>query len=61
MNIPCGAEDERECNMMRYQVLAGIYKSNALAWVAEELETRLYCQGCRIVVANRYADRGPME
>ena len=22
-------------------------------WVAEELEKRLYCQGCRIAVANR--------
>ena len=49
----CGAEDERECSMMRHQILAEIHKSNAPTWVAEELEKRLYCQGCWITVANR--------
>lgn len=49
----CGAEDERECSMMRHQILAEIHRSNAPAWVAEELEKRLYCQGCRIAVVNR--------
>jgi hypothetical protein len=49
----CGAEDERECSMTRHQILAEIHKSNAPTWVAEELEKRLHCQGCRIAVANR--------
>ncbi len=42
----CGAEDDRECSMMRHQILAEIHKSNLPVWVEEELEKRLHCQGC---------------
>jgi hypothetical protein len=55
----CGAEDNRECSMMRHQILAEVHRSNAPAWVAEELEKRLYCQGCWTVAALRQAGRGP--
>ena len=34
----CGAEDERECTMMKHIIMAEIRKSNAPAWVSEELE-----------------------
>jgi hypothetical protein len=42
----CGAEDERECTMMKHIIMAEIRKSNAPAWVSEELEKKLDCPGC---------------
>jgi hypothetical protein len=51
----CGAQDERDCSIMKHLILAEIRKSNAPAWVAEELEKKLNCQGCWNVVARRSA------
>ena len=49
----CGAEDERDCSIMKHLILAEIRKSNAPAWVAEELEKKLNCRGCWNAVARR--------
>ena len=43
----CGAVDERECRMMKHLILAETRRSNAPAWVAEELDKMLNCQACR--------------
>jgi len=51
----CGAQDERDCNIMKHLILAEIRKSNAPAWVAEELEKKLNCQGCWNAMAKRSA------
>ncbi|MCX6676613.1 MAG: hypothetical protein NTU95_01535 [Methanothrix sp.] len=49
----CGAQDERDCSIMKHLILAEIHKSNAPAWVAEELEKKLYCLGCWNAIARR--------
>lgn len=51
----CGAQDERDCNIMKHLILAEIRKSNAPAWVAEELEKKLDCLGCWNAMAKRSA------
>ena len=51
----CGAQDERDCNMMKHLILAEIRRSNAPAWVAEELEKKLNCRGCWNAPARRSA------
>jgi hypothetical protein len=51
----CGAQDERDCSIMKHLILAEIRKSNAPAWVAEELEKKLYCRGCWNAMARRSA------
>jgi hypothetical protein len=43
----CGAVDERECSMIKYLILAETRRSNAPAWVAEELDKMLNCLACR--------------
>ena len=43
----CGAMDRRECTMMKHIILAEIRRSNAPAWVAEEVERKLNCHSCR--------------
>jgi hypothetical protein len=40
---------------MKHLILAEIRKSNAPAWVAEELEKKLDCQGCWNAMAKRSA------
>ena len=52
---PCGAVDERECSMMKHLVLAEMRRSNAPAWVAEELDKMLNCKACRNSVQKRIA------
>jgi hypothetical protein len=42
----CSALDERDCNIVKHLILAEINKSNAPAWVGEELEKKLNCP-CR--------------
>ena len=49
----CGAQDERDCSIMKHLILAEIRKSNAPAWVAEELEKKLNCRGCWNAIARR--------
>jgi hypothetical protein len=58
----CGAQDERDCSIMKHLILAEIRKSNAPAWVAEELEKKLNCRGCWNTLARRSAAvyLGPM-
>ena len=51
----CGAQDERDCSIMKHLILAEIRKSNAPAWVAEELEKKLNCRGCWNAIARRSA------
>ncbi|MDD1760152.1 MAG: hypothetical protein LUQ44_06045 [Methanothrix sp.] len=51
----CGAQDERECSIMKHLILAEIRKSNAPAWVGEELEKKLDCRGCWHALARRQA------
>lgn len=51
----CGAQDERDCSIMKHLILAEIRKSNAPAWVVEELEKKLNCRGCWIALARRPA------
>jgi hypothetical protein len=51
----CGAQDERECSIMKHLILAEIRKSNAPAWVGEELEKKLNCRGCGHALARRHA------
>jgi hypothetical protein len=51
----CGAQDERDCSIMKHLILAEIRKSNAPAWVAEELEKKLNCRGCWNAMARRSA------
>jgi hypothetical protein len=43
----CNTLDERESSIMMHLILAEISKSNAPAWVREELENKLHCKGCR--------------
>jgi hypothetical protein len=49
----CDAEDERDCSIMKHLILAEIRRSNAPAWVAEELEKKLNCRGCWNALAKR--------
>jgi hypothetical protein len=49
----CDAEDERDCNIMKHLILAEIRRSNAPAWVAEEMEKKLNCRGCWNALAKR--------
>jgi len=49
----CDAEDERDCSIMKHLILAEIRRSNAPAWVAEELEKKLNCLGCWNALAKR--------
>ena len=51
----CGAQDERDCSIMKHLILAEIRRSNAPAWVAEELEKKLNCRGCWNAMARRSA------
>ena len=51
----CGAQDERDCSIMKHLILAEIRRSNAPAWVAEELEKKLNCRGCWNALARRSA------
>ncbi len=46
----CGAEDERDCTMMKHIIMAEIRKSNVPSWVSEELEKKLDCRGCWTVL-----------
>lgn len=46
----CGAEDERDCTMMKHIIMAEIRKSNIPHWVSEELEKKLDCRGCWTVL-----------
>ncbi len=43
----CGAEDQRDCIMMKHIIMAEIRRSNVPAWVCEELEKKFECLGCR--------------
>jgi hypothetical protein len=43
----CGAVDQRQCSMVKRLVLAEIRKSNASAWVAEEVDTKFNSHWCR--------------
>jgi hypothetical protein len=49
----CDAEDDRDCSIMKHLILAEIRRSNAPAWVAQELEKKLECLGCCNVLAKR--------
>jgi hypothetical protein len=49
----CGAQDERDCNVMKHLILAEIRQSNAPVWVAKELEKKLNCRGCWNAMAKR--------
>ena len=51
----CGAQDERDCSILKHLILAEVRKSNAPAWVAEELEKKLDCRGCWNAMARRSA------
>ncbi len=42
----CGAEDRRDCIMMKHVIMAEIRRSNVPAWVCEELEKKFECIGC---------------
>ena len=42
----CGAEDQRDCIMMKHIIMAEIRKSNVPAWVLDELEKKFECLGC---------------
>jgi len=53
----CGAQDERECTLMKHIIMAEIRKSNAPAWVSEELEKKLDCRGCWNALGRRPAAR----
>jgi len=43
----CGAVDRRECTMMKHIIMAEIRRSNAPAWVADELDKKLNCHDCK--------------
>ncbi len=51
----CGAQDERECTLMKHIIMAEIRKSNVPSWVSEELEKKLDCRGCRSALGRRPA------
>lgn len=51
----CDAEDDRDCSIMKHLILAEIRRSNAPAWVAQELEKKLECRGCWNALAKRAA------
>lgn len=53
----CGALDERDCTLMKHIIMAEIRKSNAPAWVSEELEKKLGCCGCWSALGRRPAAR----
>jgi hypothetical protein len=53
----CGAQDERECTLLKHIIMAEIRKSNAPAWVSEELEKKLDCRGCWNAQGRRPAAR----
>ncbi|MGB4086494.1 hypothetical protein [Methanothrix sp.] len=42
----CGAEDQRDCIMMKHIIMAELRKSNVPLWVSEELEKKFECLGC---------------
>ncbi|HOT07180.1 MAG: hypothetical protein A4E45_00313 [Methanosaeta sp. PtaB.Bin039] len=50
----CGAVDEREARMLMHQIMAEIRRSNAPAWVAEELEKKLDCHVCCLSLQSRF-------
>ena len=43
----CGAEDQRDCIMMKHIIMAEIHKSNVPSWVSEELEKKFECLSCK--------------
>jgi len=47
LTASCGAVDLRDCSMMKHIILAEIRRSNAPAWVAEEVDKKLRCHSCR--------------
>jgi hypothetical protein len=47
LTASCGAVDLRDCSMMKHILLAEIRRSNAPAWVAEEVDKKLRCHCCR--------------
>lgn len=47
----CGAVDRRECTMMKHIIMAEIRRSNAPAWVAEELDKKLNCHDCKSLLS----------
>jgi hypothetical protein len=49
----CDAEDDRDCSIMKHLILAEIRRSNAPAWVAQELEKKLECFGCCNALSKR--------
>lgn len=55
----CGAVDEREARMLMHQIMAEIRKSDAPAWVAEELEKKLDCQECCLALQRRFLVTSP--
>lgn len=48
----CGAVDRRECTMMKHIILAEVRRSNAPAWVAEELDKKLNCHDCKSLLSH---------
>jgi hypothetical protein len=53
----CGAVDRRECTMMKHIILAEIRRSNAPAWVAEEVDKKLNCHDCESLLPRRIPDQ----
>ncbi|MHB8119976.1 MAG: hypothetical protein ACYDHX_14850 [Methanothrix sp.] len=51
----CGAVDERDCSMMKHLILAETRRSNAPAWVTEELDKMLNCPACSSSMPRRIA------
>ncbi|MDD4093607.1 MAG: hypothetical protein PHF94_03220 [Methanothrix sp.] len=47
----CGAVDRRECTMMKHIIMAEIRRSNAPAWVADELDKKLNCHDCKSLLS----------
>lgn len=47
----CGAVDRRECTMMKHIIMAEIRRSNAPAWVADELDKKLNCHDCKSLIS----------
>jgi hypothetical protein len=48
----CGAVDRRECTMMKHIIMAEIRRSNAPAWVADELDKKLNCHDCKSLLSH---------
>jgi|GEM_PF-6517113 len=53
----CGVIDDRESGALVHLILAEIRKSNAPAWVAEELEKKIGCQRCSLRTLASATDR----